>query len=84
MVCAGLGGPALDLWSLDFNGAAAVATDQVVVMVTGGAAAIANFTIVAAKGVEFPGISEGADLVVHGGKGDVHALCLEFGMEFLG
>jgi hypothetical protein len=42
-----LGGPALDLWSFDFNCNAAVTADQVVMMVNAGAASVSGFAIVA-------------------------------------
>jgi hypothetical protein len=80
---AGFGGPAFDLWSFDFDGGAAVAADQVVVVLVAGAAAVAGFAVVASEGVDLAGVGEGSELVVDGGEGDVLALGLKLGVKFL-
>jgi hypothetical protein len=77
------GGPAFDLWPFDFDGAAAVAADKVMVVVAGGAAPVASFAVVAAERVELAGVGEGAHLVIDGGERDVLALGLELGMKLL-
>ena len=41
------GGPAFDFWSFDFDGSTAVPTDEVVMVVTGGAATVASFAVIA-------------------------------------
>lgn len=83
MLLARFGGPAFDLWSFDFDGGAAVAADEVVVVVVAGASPVAGFAVVASYGVEVTGVGERSDLVVDGGQGDVLALGLELGVKFL-
>ena len=78
------GGPAFHFWSLDFDGAAAVATDKVVMVVARGAATVASFAVVASEGIELADVGKCSDLVVDGGEGDVLALGLELGMKLLG
>ena len=77
------GRPAFDFWSFDFNGSAAVAADEVVVVLLAGAATVASFAVVASEGVDLAGVGESAYLVVDGGKCDVLALGLELGVKLL-
>jgi hypothetical protein len=84
VLLANFGGPAFDLWSFDFDGGAAMAADEVVVVLVAGASAVAGFAVVASQGVELAGVSERSDLVVDSGQGDVLAQGSEFGVEFLG
>ena len=83
MFLASFGGPAFDLWSFDFNGAATVAADKVVVVLASGAAAVARFAVVASQGVEFTHVGERSDLVVDGGESDVLASGLELSVKLL-
>lgn len=83
MRLASFGGPAFDLWSFDLDGSAAMAADQVVMVVVAGASPVAGFAVVASDGVELTGVGERSYLVVDGGQGDVLALSLELGVKFL-
>ena len=76
-------GPAFDFWSFDFDRGAAVAADEVVVVLAAGAAPVAGFAIVTSQGVELAGVGERSDLVVDGGEGDVLTLGLELGVKLL-
>ena len=75
--------PAFDFWSFDFDGSAAVAADEVVVVLVAGAATVASFAVIASEGVELAGVGERSHLVVDGGEGDVLALSLELGVKLL-
>ena len=77
------GGPSFDLWAFDFNGAATVAADKVVVVLASGAATVASFAVVASQGVEFTGVGQRSDLVVDGGESDVLASGLELSVKLL-
>ena len=83
MRLAGFGGPTFDLWSFDLDGSAALAADEVVVVIIAGASSVADFAVVASDGVELTSVSERSYLVVDGGQGDVLAFGLELGVKFL-
>ncbi len=80
---AGSGGPAFDFGPFDLDGAAALAAYEVVMVFVAGAATVARFAVVASEGVNLARFGQGPHLVVDGGKGDVVALGLEFGVEVL-
>jgi hypothetical protein len=76
-------GPALYLRAFHLDCKPAVPADQMVVMAIAIAPAIASFAVVAAQGVELPGVGERTDLVVDRRQCDVLALGEQLGVEFL-
>lgn len=75
--------PALHLGSVDLDPAAAVATDEVVVMLSRAAAPESRLSVVTPQGIDIAGFSKRPQLVVDGAEGDVLAAGLELGVEVL-
>ena len=78
------GRPSFHHRTFNFDGATAVAADEVVVVFAAGAAAVTSLAVIASKGVELAGVGQGSHLVVDGSEGDVLPLGLELGVKFLG
>jgi hypothetical protein len=81
---AGFPGPAFDFSAFDLDGCAALAADEVVVVLFAGTAPVTRLAVLAPQGVELARFGECPHLVVHGGQGDVLTLGLQSGVEVLG
>jgi len=64
-------GPDLDFGPFHLNSAAALATDQVVVVISGSAAPKEGFSVVRAEDIDVAAVGEGAELVIDSREPDV-------------
>ena len=77
-------GPLLDLGSFDLFGPAAVATDEVVMVLGGLASSVEGLAVVGAQHVDLAALGQGSQLVVDGREPHVLAPGLEVAEQLLG